>query len=240
MALTAPTEREPGTFRIGWNRRHFWFFAVVIYVAVVFVLWFRYQSLVNLASIEALIRQHAALSVPVFAAIYAVAVSVMLPTLPLNVFAGWFWGGILGGVVSALAATLGSIVSFLIARGAFGELLAGWAARRYSGDLINRMNRNDWKVLLFIRLTPIFPTGPINFLFGMTQMRLSVFTLWTIVGLIPPSIAVAFVGQGSVALALDAQLNDVTRMLRLFAVGVVALIALFLAGRYALRKMTRP
>jgi uncharacterized membrane protein YdjX (TVP38/TMEM64 family) len=74
----------------------------------------------------------------------------------------------------------------------------------------------------------------------MTQMRLSVFTLWTIVGLIPPSIAVAFVGQGSVALALDAQLNDVTTMLRLFAVGVVALIALFLAGRYALRKMTRP
>ena len=51
-----------------------------------------------------------------FVCIYAVFTVCLIPTLPMNVLAGFIWGGWTGGLISCLAVTFGSWVSFVLSR----------------------------------------------------------------------------------------------------------------------------
>ena len=54
-----------------------------------------------------------------FVGIYAGFTVLCLPTLPLNVIAGFVWGGWSGGLISCVAVTIGSWISFTLSRSIF-------------------------------------------------------------------------------------------------------------------------
>ncbi|SMF55648.1 hypothetical protein SAMN06265365_11986 [Tistlia consotensis] len=67
------------------------------------------------ATIEQYKDHHPLGAVLLFLSIYAASVVAALPSLPLNLAAGYFWGGVLGGPYSTIGATLGGWLSFLVA-----------------------------------------------------------------------------------------------------------------------------
>jgi len=87
-------------------------------ILAIFVIWawdYYKSGALSPSIIEAYRNQNRLFAVLLFTLIYAISVIAALPSLPLNLAAGFFWGGILGGVYSTLGVTLGGWISFLIA-----------------------------------------------------------------------------------------------------------------------------
>lgn len=151
------------------------------------------------------IRQYEPFAPVLFALVYAAVTVLMLPALPFNLAAGLLWGAPFGGLLCALAGTIGGCVSFMIARAGFGrpsELPSGlamidWAQREVA--------RRPWAVMAFVRLNPAFPTGPLNYVFGLTPLGGLTFALTTFVCLLPPALVVAAIGErgGDAMLSID-------------------------------------
>jgi uncharacterized membrane protein YdjX (TVP38/TMEM64 family) len=63
-------------------------------------------------------------------------------------------------------------------------------------------------VIGFLRVNPVFPTGILNYLLGLTNVRLGKYTAATAVWLLPPSVALAWVGSRSGAVMLTGTASD--------------------------------
>ena len=131
-----------------------------------------------------------------FIVLYAASIIATLPTLPFNLAGGYFWGGLLGGIYSAIAVTLGGWVAFCLARALIGMPFAKRLDNRWAEKVRREFERSGWKFIAFARLNPIIPTGPLNYLLGLTSTSHFAFLWITFIFLLPPSIAVAYLGDG--------------------------------------------
>jgi uncharacterized membrane protein YdjX (TVP38/TMEM64 family) len=121
---------------------------------------------------------------------------------PVLSSAGVLWGVLAGGALSALGASAGALLAFLTARYLAGQPLArhfdnvplAWIQKEILGK--------GWKFVAFLRLNPVVPTGPINYLLGLTSVRLLPYAAATLAFLTPPSLLVAWIGKeaGSIPL----------------------------------------
>lgn len=198
-------------------------------VLAVFVIWawdYYRSGALSPAMIDQYRDQYPVGSVLLFMLVYAVSVVAALPSLPLNLAAGFFWGGLLGGVYSTIGVTLGGWVSFLAARWLIGQPLAEKFDNKWAGKVQEEFRRNGWKFVAFARINPIIPTGPLNYLLGLTSLSNRSFLWTTLVFLLPPSIAVAYIGD--TLRTFTAQQNDVNDIIRsiLIASAAITILAL--------------
>jgi uncharacterized membrane protein YdjX (TVP38/TMEM64 family) len=206
--------------------------------AFTFLAWYYYRAgSLSPAVIEQYHRDNPALAVLLFMLIYGITVIASLPSLPLNLAAGFFWGGLLGGVYSALAVTIGGWAAFTAARWLIGQPLAASFDTQWAGRVQREFNRGGWKFVAFARINPIIPTGPLNYLLGLTSLSHKEFLLATFVFLLPPSIAVACIGDTLQTFAVQrAGVSDIVRGILIFSAAVTFLAGLkFASGIYRKR-----
>ena len=107
-----------------------------------------------------------------------------IPSLPLDIAAGAFFGVFLGTVYSVTGAFIGANISFIIAR-----LLGRQFIERFLGGHVNFCSVCSDKVLtkivLFSRLLPVVSFDVISYGAGLTKMSLKKFSLATVIGMIP-------------------------------------------------------
>lgn len=141
-----------------------------------------------------------------YVAVYAGLVAVSFPGASLlTIMAGFLFGGLIGGLATVIAATLGAAIIFEIARTSLGK-----AMEARTGRFMERMRagfREDgFFYLLTLRLTPVFPFWVINIVPAFLGMRLWPYVLATFIGIIPGTLAYSYIGSGldSVILAQEA------------------------------------
>jgi len=166
-----------------------------------------------------------------FTLLYSLAIMTALPTIPLNLAAGVFWGPILGGVVSTTGATLGGVAAFAIARAAFGRPLADWFGNKLVSEIQREFAAKGWWFVAFARLNPIFPTGPLNYILGLTSITGRVYTVVTFIFLLPPSMAIAYMGEQMGILMIDGQIPSALKTMLGVSAVVTGLAALIFAAR---------
>ncbi|MEO7859331.1 MAG: VTT domain-containing protein [Nitrospirales bacterium] len=175
--------------------------------------------------IEVYRDDHPIAAVLLFIALYASSMMVALPTLPLNLAGGYFWGGVVGGVFSATAVTLGGWASFCLARALIGMPFAKRFDNKWADKVRQEFERSGWKFIAFARLNPIIPSGPLNYLLGLTSTSHFSFLWSTFIFLLPPSIAVAYIGEHlKTFVADDVGVNSVITTI-LFCSGAVTFLA---------------
>ena len=107
-----------------------------------------------------------------------------IPSLPLDITAGIFFGPILGTLYSSLGALGGASLSFLIAR-----LLGREWIERFLGGHINFCtacsNKLLTKIVFFSRLLPVVSFDIISYGAGLTKMSLKHFCIATFLGMLP-------------------------------------------------------
>lgn len=158
--------------------------------------WESYKSgSLDPAIIEAYRNEHPVGAVVIFICVYSISAFAALPTLPLNLAAGFFWGSLLGGVYSTIGVTLGGWLSFLAARWLIGQPLSEKFENKWASKVQEEFEQNGIKFVAFARINPIIPTGPLNYLLGLTSLSNWSFLWVSFVFLLPPSIAVSFVGS---------------------------------------------
>ncbi len=143
--------------------------------------------------IEAWLAAAGAFAPLVFMGVMAAAVVVSpIPSLPLDVAAGSFFGPWLGTLYAAAGALGGAVLSFLIARLLGRELLERFLrghiafCRSCSDHLLTRM-------VFVSRLLPVISFDVVSYGAGLTKMSLSRFSLATLLGMLAPTfVFVAF------------------------------------------------
>jgi uncharacterized membrane protein YdjX (TVP38/TMEM64 family) len=160
----------------------------------------RYLSLQSLAEHRETLRDftsnHLLLALLIFVGAYAAAVSLSIPGATiLTVTGGFLFGWLLGGSAAVLAATIGATTVFQIARSSFGETLARKAGPSLS-KLKDGFAADAFNYLLFLRLVPAFPFWLVNIAAALTTVSLRTFASATALGIIPGTLAFAFVGEG--------------------------------------------
>lgn len=131
-----------------------------------------------------------------YMAAYAAVVAFSLPgAAVLTVTGGFLFGTLPGACYAVVGATIGAVIVFLAARTALGNIL-----RAKAGGAIKRMEdgfREDaFSYLLVLRLVPLFPFFAVNLVPAFLGVGLGVYTLATLVGIIPGALVYASVGNG--------------------------------------------
>ncbi|MCA3574338.1 MAG: TVP38/TMEM64 family protein [Aestuariivirga sp.] len=136
------------------------------------------------------------LSVAAFMLLYFAVVALSIPGAGIMSIAGGFlFGWAISAPATVVAAVAGAAAVFQIVKTSFGAALAERA-----GLLVQRLAQgfaeNAFSLLLFLRLTPVFPFWAVNAVAGLCRIPMRTFIIATALGIIPASVAFALVGAG--------------------------------------------
>lgn len=151
------------------------------------------------------VNQHLFVALLIYATVYVAAVALSLPGAALlSIIGGFLFGWMVSAPVSVLAATAGAVIVFQIVKTSFGAAIAERAGP-FAKKLSDGFAKDAFSYLLFLRLTPVFPFFAVNAVAGLANVKLSTFTIATLIGIIPGGIAFAYLGTGLDSV-IDAQL----------------------------------
>ncbi len=133
----------------------------------------------------------------IYVIIYAVAAVLLIPGSILTLAAGFFYGVVAGALLAATGATIGATLAMLIARFLLGEpirkMLEGKRILKRLDAFSGR--RDDWVLVLLLRLSPIFPFNLLNYAFGLTKVRITRYIVASWVGMLPGAFMYAYFGS---------------------------------------------
>lgn len=176
-------------------KHHKLIFIVVILIATLSLAYLNYKGVITINQLTDYLKTHPVQAPLIFIASFIIALLFFSPTMPLNLLAGFIWGIWIGGVFTFIAIVLGSIISFFFSRYLFKEYLQKILSPKALDWIKSKTGNDGWKIVAFTRLNPIFPAALINYSFGLTSVSFKDFLLGTVVFSIPPTIAVAALGN---------------------------------------------
>jgi uncharacterized membrane protein YdjX (TVP38/TMEM64 family) len=131
----------------------------------------------------------------IFILIMSMAIVISpIPSLPLDIAAGTFFGPVLGTIYSVIGATIGSVISFLITRILGRELIE----RLLTGHINFCTSCSDkilTKAVFLSRLFPFISFDVVSYGAGLTKMSLRKFVLATFFGMIPLTFVYNYFGS---------------------------------------------
>lgn len=173
-----------------------------------------------------------ALGYVVFGVVY-VAVS-MIPGGPaalLTLAGGAVFGLVKGTVVVSVTSTIGATLAFLLARTILRKRAEEMTkeSRRLSG-LSRAIEREGWRIVALVRLSPLFPFTVVNYAFGLTAVRPLAYVLASWVAMFPGTVAYVYLGS---ALGETVSGTDPAKMAIQLSLGAAAVLATALVARIA-------
>ncbi|HAB18768.1 MAG TPA: TVP38/TMEM64 family protein [Verrucomicrobiota bacterium] len=131
-----------------------------------------------------------------FVGLYVVATVLFVPGSVLTLGAGAVFGVALGSVVVSLGATLGATAAFLVGRYLTRDAVGRRIEKHEKFAAIDQAVANEgWKIVLLMRLSPVFPFTLLNYAFGLTRVKLSHYVLASWLGMIPGTVMYVYLGS---------------------------------------------
>ncbi len=165
----------------------------------------RYSGLadrVTIGEVRAARDALGALAPLLYVLVYVVAAVVAFPGSMVTILGGMLFGTAAGCALAVTGASLGALAAFLIARTVgrttVQRFVAGGRLERYDRGV----SGSGFSAVLFTRLVPGIPFNVINFLWGLTGVRLRDYALATVFGMIPGAFVYANIG-GAIARSFD-------------------------------------
>ena len=171
-------------------------------IALIFGMgWNRYLSLETLrlhgGELRAYAAEHYVLALLALMAIFTIATASVVPgVFFVTITAGYLFGPWVGGVATSIAATLGALIVYAVARSALGQDLRR-KAERDEGMLQKvcaAIDKDTFWYVLASRLAVVVPFHMINIAAGVMSVRLGPYTLATVIGLLPAHIIYCWIG----------------------------------------------
>ena len=184
----------------------------------------------NLRFLSDMIQDHFVLAALIYIGLTVIAcVALALPGITFAILAGVIFGPWWGTLFCLIATTLGAIIAFLIGRFFLQDSIKPLAERNklLKRLLFDEADRSDMVLLAITRLVPLFPYNVQNFLYGITDISLAHYSLYTFVFMIP-GVALYTIGTAGIV-------DSGNRWLYLGIAAVLLVLVLFL-GWYIRRK----
>ena len=151
------------------------------------------------SSVERLIewiRGAGAIGVVVFAVAYVLATVLVVPGALLTLGAGFAYGPLLGTLLVSPVSVLSATISFALGR----TVARDWIVGRINGDprfaaVDAAIGREGFKIVVLLRLSPVFPFSVLNYALGITRVRLRDYVLGSFVGMLPATAMYVYLGS---------------------------------------------
>lgn len=188
--MAASTTRSPGWI---WGLRGL--VAIALILAGV-GLWQRLGD-VSLDDVRAPLLDLGPLGPVVFALVYGIAATLLLPGAPFTIAAGLIFGPVVGALTALVGATLGATGAFSWSRFLGQEVVERLARGRL--DRVNsRLERRGFLTVLVLRLIPLAPFNAVNLGCGLARVQTRHYIPATALGIIPGTLVYASLG-GTIA-----------------------------------------
>lgn len=119
---------------------------------------------------------------------HMVASLVFVPRTFLAVAAGLLFGAVGGFIWASIGSTLGAVAGFLLARYVNSGLIEPEGMPKL-GPLLVKAETGGWRAVAALRLIPVIPQPLTNYGLGLTQLSLWNYTLGTLIGSVPMTVA---------------------------------------------------
>jgi uncharacterized membrane protein YdjX (TVP38/TMEM64 family) len=140
---------------------------------------------------------------PVFLAVFYVLAAVLfVPGSVITLAAGALFGVAQGFVSVWIGANLGACAAFLLGR----TLARDWVERKVAANpkfltMEEAVAKEGFKIVLLLRLSPVFPFNFLNYALGLTKVSLSDYALASLIGMIPGGLMYVYIGSVAGSLA---------------------------------------
>lgn len=142
---------------------------------------------------------------------YALATILMIPGSLVTLLIGAIYGPWIGTALVSPASVLGATLAFLLGRTVFRPSMEAKMANspRFTA-LQGAMEKQGFKILTLVRLSPIFPFTLVNYAFGLTRVSLGAYILGSFLGMLPGTLMYVYLGSavGDVASLASDGLGD--------------------------------
>lgn len=170
-------------------------------------------------------------------AAYALLSLAMLPVWPITIVIGSIYGIWRGLLIAVPASVGGAAAVFVLGR----SVLRDWALRRIARwhrlEAIRRAvgGQGGW-IAFLLRLSPIVPFNFLNYALSVTDLRLGVYIVSTLLGILPATLLYLYLGSVTAAVARGTTYN--AWQMTLYVGGLVATaLAIWLVGRAVRRRV---
>ena len=148
---------------------------------------------IDIQQLQASLENTGAAAPLIFMLIYMISTVLFLPGSLLTLLGGALFGPVFGTFYSLTAATLGAMLSFIIAR----YLAADWVEKKSAGrmqQLMKGVENEGWRFVAFTRLVPLFPFNLLNYALGLTRISFSQYSIATYIFMLPGALAYTYLG----------------------------------------------
>ena len=179
---------------MNWIRKNSKLIIFCVIIIVILVLnhifgWSEYLSdSENLKFMSSMIHDHFAMAALIYTGLTIVACVVLaLPGVTFAILAGAVFGPWWGTLFCLIATTLGAIIAFIVGRFFLKDSIKPMVAKNalLKKILFDDAGRSDIVLLAITRLVPLFPYNIQNFAYGITDISLAHYSLYTFVFMIP-------------------------------------------------------
>lgn len=134
----------------------------------------------------------------VFGIVYILATILFLPGSVLTLGAGVLFGVVKGALLVSVSATTGATLAFLIARyGMRQTVVAKFGHNRRFRAIDTAIGQKGAKIILMLRLSPVFLFNALNYLLGLTAVRFKDYVLASWIGMIPGTVLYVYLGYAA-------------------------------------------
>jgi uncharacterized membrane protein YdjX (TVP38/TMEM64 family) len=132
----------------------------------------------------------------VYVVIYTISSPIPFLATVISAAAGLLFGLVPGMLLAMFSAVVSSIIPFYLARSLGRE----WVEGRLKSDQLKATyqkseGQGGFLFVLLMRLIPVLPWEVQNYVAGLTKVKIPVFLLGTLIGIIPGSFALVFLGD---------------------------------------------
>lgn len=134
----------------------------------------------------------------IYIIIYTVRPLIFFPASVLSIAGGLAFGAWLGTLYTIIGATLGAMLSFIVAKNLGKSLVR----KEWSGNakkIQAQMEQNGFLYVLLFRLIPVINFDLISYMAAIAKVRFGAFALATLIGIIPGTFAYNFLGSSFIS-----------------------------------------
>ena len=144
------------------------------------------EYLTDREKLEILIKELGIWGPVAYIGLYAVVTITCLSVLPLTLVSGIVFGPVKGIIYTAIGASLGLSLSFLIARYIARKPIENKFGNTDAFKKINNgVKKEGWFILATTRLLPILPFGIQNYVYGLTPISFLQYTILSTIFILP-------------------------------------------------------
>lgn len=200
-------------------------FIVIVLLAIFLAYQFGLiEFLTNISDLRTYLENLGWWGYVIFILLSVIVAVFLLPGQFLAIVGGLAYGGLIGGALTVIGASLGATLSFII-----GKYVArGYIIQRFGNDptfqkIEKGVRENGLSFLIFTRLVPIFPFAIQSYAYAMTPMSVKKFSLISFLTMMPASFIYAFMASEIVAKGVSMSL-----LLELTVAGILLALLAYL------------